>query len=331
MAKETFLDGYNKFLEQNRSHMTKSDRELSEDLYEEYIYYFESKEDFVPVSSAGAYISTNGAVNFLIKKLKTYVYLNNVLVKVTLDSEKIFSIQGLVEICDQDFILSDDPKKQKDVLKQCKITSETIIKGDVLHSEVNQKNVEMFTPISYHSLDIPNSSFTTRNFLHEKLFFKHSDIVNISETHGISIHSTFEAKYRALLAMTLKKKLIVERFEKSSENVTDFIEKLEIKIKREVLQHLNRLENQLAISKIDSPPTKDSYTHSSELLEIMDNVIWEFWEMHDESDPPNNATIEAYMLEKWPDRLKEGGKDKLNTVGRYIQTIIRPDRYRKNT
>jgi hypothetical protein len=331
MEKEPFIDGFNKYLvTSKRNHPPYIDLELSEKLYDEYQYYFESKADFVPVKCGRAYISTSGAENFLIKNLRNYVYLNSILVKVTTNDKSVFSIQGLVEVCDQDFILKNDEDRKKVALKQCKITSETIIKGDIHHKDVLNKKVEFFNPVSYFSLDIPNNNNQVGTFLHEKLFFKHSDIVEISQTHGILLHPLLEAKYRALAEMTNNKKSIEKIHKNTKKNINDFIEQLEIRLKREVLQHLERLENRLALSEIDSPPVKESYTHSSELLKIMDNVIWTFWERHDENNPPKNAIIEKYMLENWPNKLQEAGKNELNAVGRYIRTIIRPEKYRKN-
>lgn len=70
--------------------------------------------------------------------------------------------------------------------------------------------------------------------------------------------------------------------------------------------------------------TKSKQTHTTELLEVMEEVIEEFWENRDKNeDPVKKAAVDAWMQEKFPDMVKKG--EPLSTKIRdAIYTITRP-------
>lgn len=65
-------------------------------------------------------------------------------------------------------------------------------------------------------------------------------------------------------------------------------------------------------------------THTSELLDLMELAIMEFWENHDPENPPSNPAIEAWLRRNAPENI-----DFSENMIKAICSIMRPEKYKK--
>ena len=72
--------------------------------------------------------------------------------------------------------------------------------------------------------------------------------------------------------------------------------------------------------------TKPSYTHTSELMQLMDKAIIEFWENHDPKNPPTGEVVKTWLKQEW---LRQGYTEELSIrKSDAIDLIMRPLRYK---
>jgi hypothetical protein len=74
------------------------------------------------------------------------------------------------------------------------------------------------------------------------------------------------------------------------------------------------------IEKKEQPVEKPKYTHTSELMQIMDKAIVEFWENHDTKNPPKSEVIKQWIKENYGHL-----SDREITA---LDSIMRPLRYK---
>jgi hypothetical protein len=84
--------------------------------------------------------------------------------------------------------------------------------------------------------------------------------------------------------------------------------------------------NALRFLPEEKTTTKPSYTHTSELIQLMDKAIIEFWENHDSKNPPTGEIVKTWLKQEW---LRQGYTEELSIrKSDAIDLIMRPLRYK---
>jgi len=290
-------------------------------------YFFESTTNYVPSRYVRYFIDTQGAAQFLECRLTKYLYLPNCLVE---DTEgNTFSIEGIVEVNNADIEKMEGADARHNTVKSCKLCEETTLLGSCAKNTNKLGKVILCLPIKTSELRSPIQPDTPTYLEPEVTLFKHSDIEGVAQEFGLIIRPYEEAKFKLFSTLVWRIANNIDLNYKAAEKTDLFFESLVTRASLEVKYRIQNLERALLSAEIAPPDFKESYTHSSELLQIQEKLIWQFWERHDPKSPPTNAEMGQYLLENWPAQFSENGKDEVNSLGKYIIRITRPDAYKR--